>query len=238
MTKHSGSRHLSCALLAAPLAALLTGIAWAATPGTPGSAATRFGHYFMVSRTGEMTLARSAAPASISARAAVLILGAHGYVKAANGSNGFVCIVERSWANSLSAKRASFWNAKFRAPICFNAAAARSVLPRYLMRTRWVLAGASRSEMRRRTEAASAAGEREEPLAGAMSYMMSRRGRGIGGSGPWRPHLMFYFPRAQTPVWGANLRGAPVFSAASGATTIFFVLVPAWSDGTPAPRFK
>lgn len=238
MTKHPRSRHLSCARLAALLAAFPTGIALAAAPALPGSAAARFGHYFMASKTGEMTLARSAAPASISARAAVLVLATHGYVEAANGSNGFVCIVERSWANPVSAKRATFWNPKFRAPICFNAAAARSVLPRYLMRTRWVLAGASRSEIRRRTEASSTAGRHEAPDAGAMSYMMSRRGYGIGGPGPWRPHLMFYFPRAQAPVWGANSRGAPVFSGTSGDTTVFFVLVPSWSDGTPAPRFK
>jgi hypothetical protein len=33
-----------------------------------------------------------------------------------------------------------FWNPKFRAPICFNPAAARTVLPAYLERTKWALA--------------------------------------------------------------------------------------------------
>ncbi len=232
------SRHPSCAVLALLLAVFPTGSASAAPPEAAGSAAARLGYYFMASKAGEMALARSAAPPSISARASVLVLATHGYVTAAKGSNGFVCIVERSWANPLGAKRAKFWNPKFRAPICFNAAGARSVLPRYLMRTRWVLAGASRSEIRRRTQASWAEGKLEEPSSGAMSYMMSRSGRGIGGTGPWRPHLMSYFPRAQAPAWGANSRGAPVFSGTSDATTVFFVLVPTWSDGTPAPRFK
>jgi hypothetical protein len=237
MTKHPLTRSFSCVVLASLLAACPMGSS-AAPRGATGAAAARLRRYFMASKAGEMALARSAAPASISARAAVLVLGTHGYVTAAKGRNGFVCIVERSWANPWDVKRATFWNARFRAPICFNAAAAGSVLPRYLMRTRWVLAGASRSEIRRRMEAAWAAGELEEPLAGAMSYMMSRSGRGIGGSGPWRPHLMFYFPRAQAPVWGANSPGVPVFSGTSHDTTVFFVLVPTWSDGTVAPRFK
>ena len=238
MTKRPLSRHLPCVVLASLLAGFPTGSALAAAPGVPGSAAARFGHYFMATREEEIALARSAAPPSISALAAVLILAAHGYVTAAKGRNGFVCIVERSWANPVGAKRAKFWDPKFRAPICFNTAAARSVLPRYLMRTRWVLAGATRSEVRRRMEASRAAGKLQEPASGAMSYMMSDRGRGIGGAGPWRPHLMFYFPRAQAPVWGANSRGAPIYSGTSDDTTVFFVLVPTWSDGKPAPRFK
>ena len=238
MTKRPMSQHPSCAVLASLLATLSMGSVLAAPHAISGSAAARFGHYFMASREGEIALARSAAPPSISALAAVLVLGTHGYVTAAKGRNGFVCIVERSWANPVGAKRAKFWNPKFRAPLCFNAAGARSVLPRYLMRTRWVLAGASRSAIRRRTEASWAEGKLEEPGSGAMSYMMSERGRGIGGTGPWRPHLMFYFPRAQAPVWGANSRGAPVFSGTSDDTTVLFVLVPTWSDGTPAPRFK
>ena len=238
MTKHPMPRHSSCAILTSLLAVFSTGSALAAPHGVSGSAAAGFGRYLMASKEGEIALARSAAPPSISALAAVLVLGTHGYVTAAQGRNGFVCIVERSWANPVGARRAKFWNPEFRAPICFNTAAARSVLPRYLMRTRWVLAGASRSEIRRRTESSWTEGRLEEPSSGAMSYMMSDRGRGIGGTGPWRPHLMFYFPRAQAPVWGANSRGAPIFSGTSDDTTVFFVVVPTWSDGTPAPRFK
>jgi hypothetical protein len=45
----------------------------------------------------EISLARSAAPASISGGAEVLVLGRHGYETAVRGKNGFVCVVERSW---------------------------------------------------------------------------------------------------------------------------------------------
>jgi hypothetical protein len=71
--------------------------------------------------------------------------------------------------------------------------------------------------------------------------MMSKHSWGVGGSpGPWRPHLMFYFPTRQTPNWGANLDGTPVLaSPASGneETTVLVVVVPFWSDGAPAPKF-
>src|SRR3974390_312352 len=44
----------------------------------------------------EVALARSAAPASISADAEVLVLGRNGYETAVKGKNGFVCFVEGS----------------------------------------------------------------------------------------------------------------------------------------------
>jgi hypothetical protein len=54
--------------------------------------------YRSKSQAEEIALARSAAPASISANAEVLVLGDHGYETAVKGTNGFVCFVERSWA--------------------------------------------------------------------------------------------------------------------------------------------
>ena len=75
----------------------------------------------------EIALARSAAPPVISKDATVLVLGARGYAVAAQGTNGFTCIVERSWATTFDDPE--YWNPKVRAPICFNAATTRSVLP-------------------------------------------------------------------------------------------------------------
>ena len=194
---------------------------------------------YLMSREQEIALARSAAPPSISMHATVLVLGSRGYVAAVKGTNGFVCLDVRSWDNTVTVKSADFWNPKFRAPYCWNAAGARSVLPRYLMRTAWVLAGASRSEIGEREKAAGAAGKLEPPEPGVICYMMSKRGRWIGNQpGPWRPHVMYYFPRAQAPHWGANLGGAPVFAGVNENLAVLMVLVPVWSDGSPAPSFK
>ncbi|HTN71910.1 MAG TPA: hypothetical protein VMO00_12575, partial [Methylomirabilota bacterium] len=47
---------------------------------------------YLMDRTGEITLARSAAPESISRNATVLVLGRQGYETAVQGKNGFVCM--------------------------------------------------------------------------------------------------------------------------------------------------
>ena len=73
-----------------------------------------------------IALARSVAPDSISRDAEVMVLERHGYETAIKGTNGFVCIVERSWTAPID--NPDFWNPKLRAPICLNAAAAQSYL--------------------------------------------------------------------------------------------------------------
>jgi hypothetical protein len=189
---------------------------------------------YQMASAAEISLARSSAPKSISGDAEVLTLGEHGYETAAKGKNGFVCLVERSWATDFD--HPEFWNPKLRAPNCFNAAAARTILPRYLERTKWVLAGVSKSIMLERTKAAIAAKTFVMPEPGAMCYMMSKQGYLNDANGHWHPHLMFYVAHADGAAWGANLDGSPVFAAVGNPepVTTFFVPVPEWSDGTPA----
>src|SRR5258708_11191546 len=52
---------------------------------------------YLMERKAEITLARSAAPDSISLDAEVMVLGRHVYETAVKGRNGFVCMVQRSW---------------------------------------------------------------------------------------------------------------------------------------------
>src|SRR5579862_793726 len=52
---------------------------------------------YLMNRADEIALARTAAPPSVSTKATVLVLGAKGYETAVQGTNGFVCLVERSW---------------------------------------------------------------------------------------------------------------------------------------------
>jgi hypothetical protein len=183
----------------------------------------------------EIALARSAAPPSISDNAEVLVMGARGYERAAAGTNGFVCVVERSWATEPG--DAEFWNTKIRAPICFNPAAARSVLPDYLKRSEWVLAGVSEDAILERTKAAVAAKTLPAPEPGAMCYMMSKQGYLNDRDVHWHPHLMFFTPHTADAAWGANLHGSPVLAAQGKIEpgTVFFIPVMHWSDGTPAP---
>jgi hypothetical protein len=126
-----------------------------------------------------------------------------------------------------------FWNPKLRAPICLNPAAVRSVLPAYLQRTEWVLAGVPKSDMIARTRAALAAKTFVLPEPGAMSYMQSKQGYLSDAGGHWHPHLMFFLAHTDVAAWGANLDGSPIF-AAQGDPETFFVPVTKWSDGTPS----
>jgi hypothetical protein len=191
---------------------------------------------YRMAKSDEIALARSAAPPSISSDADVMTLGDRGYETAVKGKNGFVCVVERSWANEVG--DAEFWNPKVRSPICFNPASVRSVLPTYLMQTEWVLGGVSGPQLVERIKAAIADRRIAPPEVGAMCYMMSKDGYLNDAGGHWHPHLMFFLPHDahSPPAWGANLPGVPVEGGVVGLdpASIYFVIVSKWSDGTPA----
>jgi hypothetical protein len=192
--------------------------------------------YLMPDENSEIALARSAAPASVSDGAEVLVLGREGYKSAVKGSNGFVCIVERGWANATD--EPEFWSPKVRAPICFNPPAAKTFVPIFLMKTKLVLAGKSKTEIVQAT--ASALDKKELPALepGAMCYMLSKQQYLNDRGRNWHPHLMFLAPGKAEKSWGANLPGSPVIAAddPEERATIFMVVVGKWSDGTPAPQ--
>ena len=194
--------------------------------------------YLMADRDAEIQLARSAAPAAISDHARVLVLGQHGYETAVEGTNGFVCSVERAWMSPFDDPE--FWNPKIRGAICFNPAAARSVLPMTYKRTELALAGLSRIEMAARLKDAQA--RKELPIldAGAMTYMMSKQSYLGDAAGNAAPHLMFYVPKIEGMSWGEDLPHSPVilnrqFEDSPEPLRSYIIPVFNWSDGTPAP---
>lgn len=190
---------------------------------------------YLMPRDAEVALARSAAPSSISAGAEVLILRRAGYVTAAKGGNGFVCLVERSWGASTDDP--DFWNPRVRGSLCFNPQAARTVLPIYLLKTKLVLAGRSRADIVRGIAAAFDSRELPPLAPGAMSYMLARRQYLGDQPKHWHPHLMFFVAGDAAKSWGADLPGSPVMAAndPEERMTIFFVWMGKWSDGSHAP---
>lgn len=193
---------------------------------------------YLMSETDEIALAKSAAPAAIADNADVVVLRKDGYTAAVKGTNGFMCIVERSWAKATDDKE--FWNAKMRGPICFNAAAARTIVPIYLMKTKLVLEGHSRAEILAAVNKAFDAKQLPTLDPGAMCYMLSKRQYLSDGDKQWHPHLMFYAAGDEEKSWGANVVGSPVIAAndPEERVTIFMVWVGRWSDGSPAPSIK
>lgn len=211
--------------------------AQAAKTETPYPRMAPLEQYLMPDRNAEIALARSGAPRSISDDAEVLVLGPRGYETAVKGTNGFVCLVLRSWTANLDDPQ--FWNPKLRGPSCNNPTAVRSYLPLLIARTRWVLAGKSKDQMADAIKVGLDRRELPSPEAGAMTYMMSKQGYLSDDGGHWHPHLMFFVANTDGKSWGADLAGSPVIGAPDPADrlTVFMVPVRRWSDGTPdAPR--
>lgn len=233
------------ASLSSPTLCLLTAFGLANVGQTQESKApyaqmAPIGEYLMA-ESAEIALARSAAPASISSDATIVVLKQNGYETVVKGKNGFVCIVERSWMSPFDWPE--FWNPKMRGPICFNPAAVRSVLPYTYKRTDMILDGLSRAKIIERLKQIVAKKEVPTLEPGAMCYMMSREQMLGDAGGHWHPHLMIYGPRSDSTDWGSDLAGVPVylnpqFRNSPEPLGTFMVVVDQWSDGTAAPIHK
>ena len=189
--------------------------------------------YLMADRNAEIALARTAAPESIARDAEVEVLGRHGFETAAQGKNGFVCIVGRSWT---AAADEDYWDPKVRVPMCLNAAAAHSYLPRVAKITNWGLAGRTLAQVNDAVAAAIAGKEFLPMEPGAMCYMMGKQGYGGDSNPHWPSHLMFFYSQTDHSIWGANLAGSPIIAVEDPLEqlTSFVIEVGRWSDGTKA----
>ena len=188
--------------------------------------------YLIADEKSEIALARSAAPASIADAAEVMVLGRDGYKTAVTGTNGFMCLVERSWGQGT--EEAEFWNPKMRAPHCFNALAAKSFAQIYLLKTKLVLAGKSKSEIAKAVATALDSKELPALEPGAMAYMMSKQQYLNDQGKNWRSHTMFFSPGDMTKSWAADDPNSPVMMVndPQERVTILLVLADKWSDGT------
>jgi hypothetical protein len=188
--------------------------------------------YLIADERAEIALARSAAPKAISDDAEIMVLEHQGYNTVVKGTNGFVCMVERSWTAGFDFPE--FWNPKIRAPICFNAPAARSYLPITIAKTKLALAGKSKAQIFDAIEVALDTKELPAIETGAMSYMMAKEGYLGDRAGHFHPHLMFFFSRIDAKAWGANLPASPVLAGEEipDRLTVFLIPIAKWSDGT------
>jgi hypothetical protein len=223
---------LVCAMLV-PVSAVRPARAQDAT--TPYPRMAPLDQYLITDVNSEISLARSAAPSSISDGAEVMVLGRTGYTTAAPGRNGFLCLVERSWGAATHDR--DFWNPAVRSPVCFNPAAARTYVPLYLMKTRLVLEGKSKTEIVQAVDAALNKKDLPALEPAAMAYMTSKQQYLSDEGKQWHPHLMFFVPGDVGKSWGADLPGSPLIAANDPEEhlTIFLLWVGQWSEGTAAP---
>jgi len=188
---------------------------------------------YLMDRDGEIALARSAAPESISRDAEVLVLGQKGYETVIKGKNGFICMVARSWMSPFTSQE--FWNPKIRGPECYNPPAVESFLPYAVKETTMALSGLSKSQIRDGIKAAVDKKELGIPASGSLIYMMSKDAYFTDNNNPIFCHLMFDLPSMNGAAWGANQEGTPVFCQQldPAPVTEFYVVMGKCSDGSP-----
>ncbi len=178
--------------------ALLANIAAAQATLSGSSVRSHAGRRALMARDVEVQLARSAAPASVSAAATVMVFTDTGFVVAERGSNGVTCIVNRSWPASVE-------------PHCYDREGAETLLEIEMRRTLMYHRGSSNAEVDRVIADGLASGAFRLPTRPCMTYMMSEAQQLIGDdgtpAGKWRPHIMIFYPYLTNEALG--LASAP-----------------------------
>jgi hypothetical protein len=117
------------------------------------------------------------------------------------------------------------YDAGVRAPICFDPAAARSVLPYYELRTKLGMAGNSPDQIAAGVEAAYAQGALPERDGVSFAYMWSADQNLGTGIGAWHPHMMVFAPYYENAAVGGNEFGSPLPQVSDDGGTPFTVVV-------------
>ena len=137
----------------------------------------------------QIALAESAAPAEVSSKATVYVLGPRGYEKAREGTNGFSCFVGRHFVKPTETTIE---------PQCFDAEGSRTLLPVYLHGEELRTNGESEAEIKENIANGYKEGRYQYPSKPGFLYMMSSQNRLSAipehGTGIFPPHLMFYAP--------------------------------------------
>jgi hypothetical protein len=183
---------------------------------------------YMMARDAEISLARTAAPANISEGATLKVLTASGYQVVQEGKNGFVCLVLRGWAAPTYTPaqfRDLVYDPAVRAPICFNPAAARTVLPYYELRSKLAMEGKTPEQIAEGVQAAYTKGTLPKRDEVSFAYMWSADQNLASGVGHWHPHMMIFAPYYDNSMLGNNAFGSPVPQLTDDAGTPFAVVV-------------
>ncbi len=146
-----------------------------------------------VPRERQIALAESAAPAEVSSKATVYILGLKGHEKVREGTNGFSCFVGRHFVEPTETTIE---------PTCFDAEGSRTLLLVYLHGEELRAAGESEADIKADIANGYKDGRFQYPSKPGFLYMMSSENR-LGpasdkGTGIFPPHLMFYAPNMTT----------------------------------------
>jgi hypothetical protein len=195
---------------------------------------------YMMDQQAEVALAKSAAPENVSGRAFIKILTDTGYKAVSQGDNGFVCVVLRGWAAPTFSPiplRDLVYDAKLRAPICFDPVAVRTVLPYQELRAKLAMEGKGPDEIAAAVTSAYIKGELPRMEAVAFAYMYSADMYLGPQAGHFHPHMMVYAPYYDNAMLGGNTRESMLPRTSDDDGTPFTVIVSP-VDGRFAIRSK
>jgi len=154
----------------------------------------------------QIALAESAAPAEVSSKATVYVLGPKGYEKAREGTNGFSCFVGRHFVKPAETTQPETTIE----PQCFDAEGSRTLLPVYIHGEELRESGKSEAEIKADIANGYKEGRYQYPSKPGFLYMMSSQNRLRAmpehGTGIFPPHLMFYAPNMTTKDIGFDAR--------------------------------
>jgi hypothetical protein len=176
----------------------------------------------------QIRLALSAAPDAVAANASVYVLGPKGYEKARDGTNGFSCLVQRSYTKSGETTVA---------PMCFDAQGSRTTMIVYMRKEELRDEGKSKAEIEADIERGYADGTFKAPTRPGVIYMMScanrlgpdpRTGRPVS----FPPHVMFYAPYMTAKDLGYDSEPMVPALALAGTPEAMMIVIP----GPPQQR--
>lgn len=202
---------------------------------------------FLMPRESEVALARSAAPWGLGNDAAVWVLTRDGYVKVADGTNGFSCFVGRGWSGPIMVRtrdgarvlNPDTFDRTVRAPHCFNAVASESILPWHMLLTRSLLDGIPAERVHEAAAIALQEGRLKLPGPQAFAYMTSSKQHLADRFENWRPHIMLYQPFTTNAVWGSKgfNHDFPSVVEAGTAWAVAVIPIGRFADGS-APTWQ
>ena len=182
----------------------------------------------------QIELALSAAPAEVAKNASVYVLGPKGYEKAREGTNGFNCLVYRSYLKGGETTVG---------PMCFDAEGSQTTMLFYIRMEALRSAGESEDGIKAARKKELADGTYLAPNKPGILYMLSCQNRlgtdpttGEATSVP--PHVMFYAPNMTPRDLGYDGDPAVPYLVGAGTPGAMMLVLPGPQQLRKCPTAK